>query len=113
VIEQSPRYGVVGREVTAKFHVEDPNGGTAPVTITVGGEIVKRMDVPVGKPVEVPITVANPGPNVVELEVAPGQNELTLDNNRASSPSPACATGCACCWCRASPTRASGRGETC
>jgi hypothetical protein len=83
VIEQSPRYGVVGREVTAKFHIEDPNGGTAPVTITVGGEVVKRMDVPVGSSVEVPITVANPGPNVVELEVAPGQNELTLDNNRA------------------------------
>lgn len=83
VIEQSPRYGVVGREVTAKFRVEDPSGGTAPVTITVGGEIVKRMDVPVGKSVEVPITVGNPGPNVVELEVAPGQSELTLDNNRA------------------------------
>ena len=82
VIEQSPRYGVVGRDVTAKFRVEDPAGGTAPVTITVGGEIVKRIDVPVGKSVEVPITVANPGPNVVELEVAPGPNELTLDNNR-------------------------------
>ena len=83
VIEQSPRYGVVGRDVAAKFRVEDPSGGTAPVTITVGGEIVKRMEVPVGKSVEVPITVGNPGPNVVELEVAPGQSELTLDNNRA------------------------------
>ena len=83
VIEQSPRYGVFGRDVAAKFRVEDPSGGTAPVTITVGGEIVKRMEVPVGKSVEVPITVGNPGPNVVELEVAPGQSELTLDNNRA------------------------------
>ena len=83
VIEQSPRYGVVGRDVAAMFGVEDPSGGTAPVTITVGGEIVKRMEVPVGKSVEVPITVGNPGPNVVELEVAPGQSELTLDNNRA------------------------------
>jgi hypothetical protein len=83
VIEQSPRYGVVGRDVAAKFHVEDPNGGTAPVTITVGGEVARRLDVPVGQSVEVPITVANPGPNVVEIEVAPGQNELTLDNNRA------------------------------
>jgi hypothetical protein len=83
VVEQSPRYGVVGRDVVAKFRVEDPSGGTAPVTITVGGEVVKRMDVPVGKSVEVPITVTNPGPNVVELEVAPGQSELTLDNNRA------------------------------
>ncbi len=83
VLEQSPRFGVVGREVTAKFKVEDPAGGTAPVTISVGGEVVRRMDVPVGRSVEVPITVGNPSANVVEIEVAPGQSELTLDNNRA------------------------------
>lgn len=83
VLEQSPRYGVVGREVTAKFRVDDTAGGTAPVTISVGGEVVRRMDVPVGKSVEIPITVGNPGANVVELEVGPGPNELTLDNNRA------------------------------
>ncbi|MBV8188602.1 MAG: hypothetical protein JO339_15280 [Alphaproteobacteria bacterium] len=83
VLEQSPRFGVVGREVTTKFRVEDPAGGTAPVTLSVGGEIVRRIDVPVGKSVELPITVGNPGANVVELDVAPGPNELTLDNNRA------------------------------
>ncbi len=83
VLEQSPRFGVVGREVTTKFRIEDPAGGTAPVTLSVGGDVVKRLDVPVGKSVELPITVGNPGANVVELEVAPGPNELTLDNNRA------------------------------
>jgi hypothetical protein len=83
VIEQSPRFGVVGRQVTAKFRIEDPAGGSAPVTLSVGGEVVRRLDVPVGRSVELPITVGNPGNNVVELEVAPGQNELTLDNNRA------------------------------
>jgi len=83
VIEQSPRFGVVGRQVTAKFRIEDPAGGTAPVTLSVGGEVVRRLDVPVGKSVELPVTVGNPGANVVELEVAPGANELTLDNNRA------------------------------
>ncbi|MFO1082108.1 MAG: hypothetical protein U1E23_15945 [Reyranellaceae bacterium] len=83
VLEQSPRFGVVGREVTAKFRIEDPAGGTAPVTLSVGGEVVRRMDVPVGKSVELPITVGNPGANVVELDVAPGPAELTLDNNRA------------------------------
>jgi hypothetical protein len=83
VIEQSPRFGVVGRQVTTKFRVEDPSGGTAPVTITVGGEVVRRIDVPVGRSIELPITVGNPGANVVELEVAAGANELTLDNNRA------------------------------
>jgi hypothetical protein len=83
VVEQSPRFGVVGKDVTAKFHVEDPSGGTAPVTISVGGEVVRRMDVPVGREIELPINVANPGANIVELEVAPGPNELTLDNNSA------------------------------
>lgn len=83
VLEQSPRFGVVGREVTAKFKVEDPAGGTAPVTLSVGGEVVRRLDVPVGRSVELPITVGNPGANVVELEVGAGPSELTLDNNRA------------------------------
>ncbi len=83
VVEQSPRFGVVGRQVTTKFRVEDPAGGTAPVTLSVGGEVVRRLDVPVGRSVELPITVGNPGANVVEIEVAAGQNELTLDNNRA------------------------------
>jgi hypothetical protein len=63
--------------------VEDPAGGTAPVTISVGGEVLRRLDVPVGRSVELPITVGNPGANIVEIDVAPGQNELTLDNNRA------------------------------
>ena len=83
VLEQSPRFGVVGREVTTKFRIEDPAGGTAPVTLSVGGNVVRRLDVPVGKSIELPITVGNPGANVVELEVAPGPSELTLDNNRA------------------------------
>ncbi len=83
VVEQSPRFGVVGREVTTKFRIEDPAGGTAPLTLSVGGEIVKRIDVPVGKSVELPILVGNPGANVVELEVGAGPSELTLDNNRA------------------------------
>jgi hypothetical protein len=83
VVEQSPRFGVVGRQVTMKFRIEDPAGGTAPVTLSVGGDVVRQLNVPVGQSVELPITVTNPGANVVEVEVAPGQNELTLDNNRA------------------------------
>src|SRR5947209_2034840 len=54
VIEQSPRFGVVGRQVTAKFRIEDPAGGSAPVTLSVGGEVVRRLDVPVGRSGELP-----------------------------------------------------------
>ncbi|HSI01098.1 MAG TPA: hypothetical protein VLA02_10885, partial [Reyranella sp.] len=54
VMEQSPRFGVVGRQVTTKFRIEDPAGGSAPVTLSVGGEVVRRLDVPVGRSVELP-----------------------------------------------------------
>jgi len=83
VVEQSPRFGVVGREVTTKFRIEDPAGGTAAITLSVGGDVVRRLDVPVGRSVELPIVVGNPGANVVEIEVGAGPSELTLDNNRA------------------------------
>ncbi len=83
VVEQSPRFGVVGREVTTKFRIEDPAGGTAPITLSVGGDVVRRLDVPVGRSIELPIVVGNPGANVVEIEVGTGPSELTLDNNRA------------------------------
>ncbi|MDP1840661.1 MAG: hypothetical protein Q8L19_19340 [Reyranella sp.] len=83
VVEQSPRFGVVGREVTTKFRIEDPAGGTAAITLSVGGDVVRRLDVPVGRSIELPIVVGNPGANVVEIEVGAGPSELTLDNNRA------------------------------
>ena len=83
VVEQSPRFGVVGREVTTKFRIEDPAGGTARITLSVGGDVVRRLDVPVGRSIELPIVVGNPGANVVEIEVGAGPSELTLDNNRA------------------------------
>ncbi|HJQ56786.1 MAG TPA: hypothetical protein VJ890_07760 [Vineibacter sp.] len=86
VLEQAPKFGVVGKHVTAKFRVEDsaPNARSpAPVTITVGNEPPLRLNAPIGRTVEVDIPIANGGANVVQLEVAPGTQELTLENNRA------------------------------
>ena len=39
--------------------------------------------VPVGRDVPLTVPIDHGGPNVLELEVAPGPHELTLDNNRA------------------------------
>jgi hypothetical protein len=86
VLEQTPKFGVVGKHVTAKFRVEDsaPNARSpAPVTITVGNEAPLRLNAPIGRTVEVDIPVANGGANVVQIEVGPGTQELTLENNRA------------------------------
>ena len=43
----------------------------------------QRLTVPVGRTVEVPLTLDHGGQTVVELSVEAGPKELTLDNNRA------------------------------
>ena len=86
VLEQAPKFGVVGKSVTAKFRVEDsaPDARSpAVVTITVGSEPPLRLNAQIGRTMEVEIPVTNGGANVVQMEVAPGTRELTLENNRA------------------------------
>jgi hypothetical protein len=47
------------------------------------GEIVARREATVGETVSVPVRIDRGGPNVIEIEAAPLDNELTLANNRA------------------------------
>jgi hypothetical protein len=86
VVEQSPRFGVVGRNVTMKLRVVDtaPDArGPIPMTVKVGNDAPMRLNAPLGRAFEVEIPVTNPGANVIQVEVPPGTRELTLDNNRA------------------------------
>ncbi len=86
VVEQAPKFGVVGRTVTMKIRVEDtaPDARSpVPVMVTVGSEPPLRLSVPLRRSVEIDIPVVNPGQNVVQIEVPPGTRELTLENNRA------------------------------
>jgi hypothetical protein len=86
VVEQAPRFGVVGRNVTMKLRVVDtaPDArGPIPLTVKVGNDAPMRLNAPLGRAFEVEIPVSNPGANVIQVEVPPGSRELTLDNNRA------------------------------
>src|SRR5262249_15118685 len=86
VVEQAPKFGVVGKSVTAKFRVEDsaPDArNPAVLTVAGGSEPPLRLNAQIGRTMEVEIPVANGGANVVQMEVAPGTQELTLENNRA------------------------------
>ena len=114
VLEQSPRFGVVGREVTAKFKIEDPAGGTAPVTLSVerrGRAAASTCRSASRSSCRSPSAI--PAPTSSSSRWRPARTSSPSTTTAACSPSTACATGCACCWSRASPTRASGRGGTC
>lgn len=91
VIDQVPGYGLVGREVTLTYRVEDheaegerPAAATAPVTVRVDGRVVATETVPVGARRPLNLTLEHAGPTVIELEAGPLADELSTLNNRAA-----------------------------
>lgn len=84
VLVDSPRFGIVGKEQNVRLRVVDKGGpGRAAITVRRDGEIIARREAITGETVQVPVRIDRGGPNVIEIEAAPLDNELTLANNRA------------------------------
>jgi hypothetical protein len=82
---EAPRYGIVGKDQLIVARVLDSADHGEPVKLTVrrDGETIATIDAKVGERIEVKAPIDHPGPNVIELEVAPVENELAADSNRA------------------------------
>jgi hypothetical protein len=90
VVKEAPSFGLVGKEVPLTVRVEDlpETGDTSAADAKLtwrkdGGPLHTQM-VPVGRDVPLSIPIDHGGPNVLELSVDPGPQELTLVNNRAA-----------------------------
>ncbi len=87
VIQSVPRYGIVGRTLELTVRIEDPAGGQARparLMLSVNGEAALERQVMTGKDETLSFTLDRPGESLVEIEVAAGPTELTLQNNRAA-----------------------------
>ena len=85
VLTTAPRFGIVGQSQTIAFRVEDQGAGpsTARVTVRRDGEQIETRNVTTNTAVRVQIQIPHAGPNIVEIEASPLDNELTPVNNRA------------------------------
>ena len=81
----TPRFGIVGQSQTITYRIEDQGAkeATAQVTVRRDGDVIDQRSVPVGMPQNVEIPIPHGGQNIVEIEAAPLEGELTLVNNRA------------------------------
>jgi hypothetical protein len=81
----APRFGIVGQSQTITYKVEDQGTKetSAAVTVRRDGDVIETRTVPVGVPQNVDIAIPHGGQNIVEIEAAPLQGELTTVNNRA------------------------------
>ncbi len=83
---KAPRFGIVGSTAQIKLKVVESGKrsvGDKPATLTVTREKKQETyQVSIGEEVEIPIDFPHAGKNIVEIELSPGENELTLANNR-------------------------------
>src|SRR5437868_7580651 len=81
----APRFGIVGQVQTITYRLDDQgvSGERAKVTVRRDGETINERTVLSGQTVNVEINIKHAGPNIVEIEASPLENELTPVNNRA------------------------------
>src|SRR6202045_3202118 len=84
-ISAAPRFGIVGQVQTITYRLDDQgvSGERAKVVVRRDGEVINERTVLSGQTVNVDIDIKHAGPNIVEIEASPLDNELTLVNNRA------------------------------
>src|SRR6202158_1905732 len=84
-ISAAPRFGIVGQAQTITYRLDDQGvtGERAKVVVRRDGEVINERTVLSGQTVNVEIDIKHAGPNIVEIEASPLDNELTLVNNRA------------------------------
>ena len=85
VIDRAPRFGIVGKEQTIRFHVEETNGPGQPVDVALayGAGPPQIIAVAPGQESEITLTVDHGGQNIVELNVPGLDGEISTQNNRA------------------------------
>ncbi len=84
-VTAAPRFGIVGQSQKITFRLDDQGvtGERARVVIRRDGDTLNERTMMSGQTVSVDIDIKHAGPNIVEIEASPLENELTLVNNRA------------------------------
>src|SRR5215470_16101739 len=84
-ISAAPRFGIVGQTQTVTYRLDDQGvtGERAKVVIRRDGETISERTLQSGQTSSVDIDIKHAGPNIVEIEASPLENELTPVNNRA------------------------------
>ncbi|SFJ36538.1 hypothetical protein [Celeribacter neptunius] len=89
VIESAPSFAIMGEEVTLKLRVEDQGavpageGATTPLLVSIDGGATQSFTLPIGRSIEVPLSLPHGGMNVIQFTLPQAQGELTTRNNSA------------------------------
>ncbi len=85
VVDHVPGFGIVGKEAEIRVRIDDPtaNGQPARITLSRDGGAPETVAVVIGRPHSIKLKLDHAGPNILQIEAAPGVDEITAVNNRA------------------------------
>ncbi len=88
IVRNAPAFAIIGEPVTLTLRIEDSGAApsdafAAPLEISVDGGEPERFSLPIGKDVELPVTLPHGGRNVIQFSVPAAEGELTDRNNTA------------------------------
>ncbi|AJE45495.1 membrane protein [Celeribacter indicus] len=89
VVENAPAFAILDEEVTLRLRVEDQGdvprdiGSTTPLLVSIDGGEAQEFTIPVGRTMEVPVTLPHGGMNVIQFTLPEAEDELTTRNNSA------------------------------
>src|ERR1700730_5844940 len=84
-ISAASRFGIVGQPQTITYRLDDQgvSGERAKVVVRRDGEVISERTLVSGQTSKAEVDIKHAGPNSVEIDAPPLENELTLVNNRA------------------------------
>jgi hypothetical protein len=84
-IAAAPRFGIVGQTQSITYRLDDQGvtGERAKISVRRDGEVLSDRTLQSGQTATVDVDIKHAGPNIVEIEASPLENELTPVNNRA------------------------------
>ncbi|MFV2051847.1 hypothetical protein [Aliiroseovarius sp. YM-037] len=88
VVENAPAFAIIGEPVTLTVRIDDlgaapEDNAVAAMQISVDGAPPQTVNVPVGQPMELPLTLPHGGMNTLQFTTAEMDGELTDRNNAA------------------------------
>ncbi|MBI1417625.1 MAG: hypothetical protein GC146_10425 [Limimaricola sp.] len=88
VVSNAPAFAIMGQPVTLTLKIEDQGKapavtGPVPLTIAIDGKPPMQFSVPLGQPIDLPVTLPHGGMNVLQFATPAMPGELTDRNNAA------------------------------
>ena len=87
IVKNAPAFAILGEPVTLTLRIEDdgaaPGAEQTVLDISVDGEPPQRFEMPIGRDIDLPVTLPHGGLNVIQFSVPEAEGELTDRNNTA------------------------------